>query len=40
MDEFFTDSDPERIKRAWDAMMKMGKIDVAAMRAAADGVAV
>jgi predicted 3-demethylubiquinone-9 3-methyltransferase (glyoxalase superfamily) len=40
MDDFFTDSDPDRVKRAWDAMMKMRKIDVAAMRAAADGVAV
>jgi predicted 3-demethylubiquinone-9 3-methyltransferase (glyoxalase superfamily) len=40
MDDFFNDPDPARIQRAWDAMMKMGKIDVAAMRAAADGVAV
>jgi predicted 3-demethylubiquinone-9 3-methyltransferase (glyoxalase superfamily) len=40
MDDFFTDSDPDRVKRAWDAMMKMRKIDVAAMHAAADGVAV
>jgi predicted 3-demethylubiquinone-9 3-methyltransferase (glyoxalase superfamily) len=39
MDDFFADPDPERVRRAWDAMMKMGKIDVAAMHAAADGVA-
>jgi predicted 3-demethylubiquinone-9 3-methyltransferase (glyoxalase superfamily) len=40
MDEFFTNSDTDRVRRAMDAMLKMGKIDVAAMRAAADGVAV
>jgi predicted 3-demethylubiquinone-9 3-methyltransferase (glyoxalase superfamily) len=40
MDDFFTNSDPDRVKRAMDAMLKMGKIDMAAMNAAADGVAV
>ncbi|MGA4838026.1 VOC family protein [Streptomyces sp. G45] len=31
------DPDPERAQRAMGAMLKMGKIDVAALRAAADG---
>jgi predicted 3-demethylubiquinone-9 3-methyltransferase (glyoxalase superfamily) len=32
-----TDPDPDRAKRAMDAMLQMHKIDIAAMRAAADG---
>ncbi|MGA8114124.1 MAG: VOC family protein [Actinocatenispora sp.] len=32
-----TDSDPERARRATEAMYKMGKIDIAALRRAADG---
>ncbi|WP_125263003.1 VOC family protein [Streptomyces alboflavus] len=32
-----TDSDPERAQRAMAAMLKMQKLDVAALRAAADG---
>ena len=39
MDELFTDADPERAQRAMQAMLKMQKIDVEALRAAADGVA-
>ena len=38
MDELFGDSDPERAKRAMEAMFKMRKLDVATLRAAADGV--
>jgi predicted 3-demethylubiquinone-9 3-methyltransferase (glyoxalase superfamily) len=38
MDELFGDSDPERAKRAMEAMFKMRKLDVAMLRAAADGV--
>ncbi len=38
MDEVFADPDPHRADRAMAAMLKMGKIDVAALRAAADGV--
>jgi predicted 3-demethylubiquinone-9 3-methyltransferase (glyoxalase superfamily) len=38
MDEFFADSDPERARRAMEAMYKMGKIDMAAMKAAGEGV--
>ena len=38
MDELFADSDPERARRAMEAMFKMRKLDVAALRAAADGV--
>jgi predicted 3-demethylubiquinone-9 3-methyltransferase (glyoxalase superfamily) len=40
MDELFSDPDPERARRAMDAMLKMSKLDIAALRAAADGVAV
>lgn len=36
--ELFSDPDPARAQRAWDAMMKMKKLDIAAMRSAADGV--
>jgi predicted 3-demethylubiquinone-9 3-methyltransferase (glyoxalase superfamily) len=38
MEELFSDSDPERAKRAMEAMLKMVKLDVAALRKAADGV--
>jgi predicted 3-demethylubiquinone-9 3-methyltransferase (glyoxalase superfamily) len=38
MEELFADPDPERARRAMEAMLKMGKIDVAALLAAADGV--
>jgi predicted 3-demethylubiquinone-9 3-methyltransferase (glyoxalase superfamily) len=37
-DELFGDPDPERSRRAWEAMMKMRKLDIAALRSAADGV--
>jgi predicted 3-demethylubiquinone-9 3-methyltransferase (glyoxalase superfamily) len=38
MDELFADSDPERARRAMEAMFGMRKLDVAALRSAADGV--
>ena len=38
MEELFTDPDPERAQRAMQAMLGMGKIDIAALRSAADGV--
>jgi predicted 3-demethylubiquinone-9 3-methyltransferase (glyoxalase superfamily) len=38
MGELFSDSDPERASRAMQAMLGMRKLDVAALRAAADGV--
>ena len=38
MDELFDDSDPERAQRAMEAMLKMRKLDIAALRSAADGV--
>jgi predicted 3-demethylubiquinone-9 3-methyltransferase (glyoxalase superfamily) len=38
MDEVFSDADPERGKRAMEAMLKMRKLDLGALRAAADGV--
>jgi len=37
MDEVFADPDPERARRAMQAMLKMGKIDIAELRRAADG---
>jgi predicted 3-demethylubiquinone-9 3-methyltransferase (glyoxalase superfamily) len=37
MDEMFSDPDPERANRAMAAMLKMGKIDIAALHRAADG---
>jgi predicted 3-demethylubiquinone-9 3-methyltransferase (glyoxalase superfamily) len=37
-DELFADSDPERARRAFEAMQKMRKLDIAALRSAADGV--
>jgi len=39
MDEVFSDPDPERAKRAMQAMLGMKKLDVAALRSAADGTA-
>jgi predicted 3-demethylubiquinone-9 3-methyltransferase (glyoxalase superfamily) len=38
MDEVFSDADSERAKRAMEAMLIMRKLDIAALRAAADGV--
>jgi predicted 3-demethylubiquinone-9 3-methyltransferase (glyoxalase superfamily) len=38
MGEVFSDPDPERARRAMEAMFKMSKLDIAALRAAADGV--
>jgi predicted 3-demethylubiquinone-9 3-methyltransferase (glyoxalase superfamily) len=35
-----SDPDPERARRAMEAMLQMGKIEVAGLRAAADGAAV
>jgi predicted 3-demethylubiquinone-9 3-methyltransferase (glyoxalase superfamily) len=37
MDEMFSDPDPARAQRAMQAMLGMRKLDVAALRAAADG---
>jgi predicted 3-demethylubiquinone-9 3-methyltransferase (glyoxalase superfamily) len=37
MDEIFADPDPERARRAFQAMMGMKKLDAAALRAAAAG---
>jgi predicted 3-demethylubiquinone-9 3-methyltransferase (glyoxalase superfamily) len=37
IDELFADPDPERARRAMDAMLKMRKLDIAALKAAADG---
>src|SRR3954451_17610673 len=39
MDELFADPDQDRARRAMEAMFGMKKLDVAALRAAADGVA-
>ena len=38
MDELFGDSDPERAERAMKAMFGMRKLDIGALRSAADGV--
>ena len=38
MDAVFSDPDPERAQRAMQAMLGMRKLDVAELRAAADGV--
>jgi predicted 3-demethylubiquinone-9 3-methyltransferase (glyoxalase superfamily) len=38
MEELFTDPDPQRANRAMTAMLQMKKLDIAALRAAADGV--
>jgi len=40
MEELFSDPDPSRAGRAMQAMFGMGKLDLAALRAAADGVPV
>ena len=37
MEEVFSDSDPKRAERAMQAMLKMRKLDLAALQAAADG---
>ena len=37
MDELFADADPERAKRAMEAMLQMKKLDIAELRRAADG---
>jgi predicted 3-demethylubiquinone-9 3-methyltransferase (glyoxalase superfamily) len=37
MEEVFADPDPERARRAMEAMLGMRKLDVAALRRAADG---
>jgi predicted 3-demethylubiquinone-9 3-methyltransferase (glyoxalase superfamily) len=39
MEEVFSDPDPERARRAMEAMLGMSKLDIAALRRAADGVA-
>ena len=39
IDELFSDPDPTKAERAWQAMMKMRKLDVAELRSAAEGVA-
>ena len=38
MDDVFADPDPERAQRAMQAMLSMVKIDIEALRRAADGV--
>jgi predicted 3-demethylubiquinone-9 3-methyltransferase (glyoxalase superfamily) len=38
MEELFASLDPQRAERAMAAMLEMGKIDIAALRSAADGV--
>lgn len=38
MEQVFSDPDPQRAERAMRAMLGMGKLDLAALRAAADGV--
>jgi predicted 3-demethylubiquinone-9 3-methyltransferase (glyoxalase superfamily) len=39
LDELLADPDPERARRAMQAMLGMRKLDIAALRTAADGVA-
>jgi len=39
MEELFNDPDPERARRAMEAMLGMKKLDIATLQAAADGVA-
>ena len=39
MEELFADPDPKRAERAMRAMLAMGKLDIAGLRRAADGVA-
>jgi predicted 3-demethylubiquinone-9 3-methyltransferase (glyoxalase superfamily) len=38
MEEIFAGPDPERARRAMEALLKMRKLDIAALRSAADGV--
>lgn len=38
MQELFAGTDPQRAERAMKAMLGMGKLDIAALRSAADGV--
>jgi predicted 3-demethylubiquinone-9 3-methyltransferase (glyoxalase superfamily) len=38
MEEMLTDADPQRAQRAMQAMLQMGKLDIDALRRAADGV--
>ena len=38
VEELFADPDPERARRAMQAMLKMRKLDIATLRNAADGV--
>ena len=38
MDDIFSDADPTRAQRAFQAMMGMKKLDIVALQAAADGV--
>jgi predicted 3-demethylubiquinone-9 3-methyltransferase (glyoxalase superfamily) len=38
MEELFADPDPQRAERALRAVLEMGKVDIAALRSAADGV--
>ncbi len=38
MEELFSDADPERARRAMQAMLGMRKLDIATLRGAADGV--
>ena len=38
MEELFSDPDPQRVERAWKAMMDMRKLDIATLQSAADGV--
>jgi predicted 3-demethylubiquinone-9 3-methyltransferase (glyoxalase superfamily) len=38
MEELFSDPDPEKARRAMDAMLKMKKLDIATLRSAAEGV--
>jgi len=37
LEELIGDDDPERARRAMEAMLKMGKLEIAALQAAADG---
>ena len=37
MEDLFADPDPERARRAMEAMLQMRKLDIAALRRAADG---
>lgn len=39
MEELFADPDPERARRAMQAVLGMSKLDIATLRSAADGVA-